>query len=319
MFSFPLLIGPVIEATCDITFSAIDLTGSLWTDIAYCPSLGLWVAVGPTKAVYSSDGTNWNDSGDPQNFTPSAVHGSDTASWFFALGGSNAGAYSSDGINWTEFFSPSGQPNPNQLHCGNGVFVYLGSLDKIFISPSSAFGWSEVADTTGATFSGRGVGYSPDLDLWVMVGSTPTNTATDVYFTSSNSGVTWDQGTLPISSIWKGAVWNGRVWIVYAGAGGGLDKILSSTDGLNWTDITASSNFPSANWFSAASNEIGTLMINAIDVGSGVYCSQDDGITWTFIECPGASSDAFQGIASDGVSYGCNVSTGADDIYMSQV
>ncbi len=325
---FTVPFGAAGRTTCDIEFTAYDLgLSASWQDVAYCPSLGRWVVCGalgfPTfagKVTYSDDGVTWNEASDHPTGAYNAVAGSDTTDWYFAIGGSNTGAYSSDGDSWTEFFSPGGAPNPNQLRCGAGTFMYAASLDKIYSSPSSAAGWSEVLDTTADTFTTRGIGYSADLGMWMLVGSTPTNTATDKYYYSTDGGNNWTQGTLPTSATYRGAEWNGFVWIIYAGgAGGGSDVILRSVDGVNWSDITATSDFPAGNWFSCASNAVGTMMINALGVGNGVYCSQDDGDTWTFKEMPGASSDAFQGMDTDGVSYACVVSTGADDIYVSQV
>lgn len=115
-------------------------------------------------------------------------------------------------------------------------------------------------------------------------------------YTSTNSGTTWSEASVPISSYgdWDAecmALSSDGTKLVVANW---FHIYVSTNLGMTWVETSA----PSQNWFSIASSSDGTKLVAGV-LGGGIYVSTNSGVTWTQSSAP-ANSWSSIASSSDG-------------------
>jgi len=235
------------------------------------------VGEGAIPILWSANASSWSEATGtlPTTGTDVAWNGS---TWVAIGTGSNTVVLSSDGHSWIAPVSP-----PNSRVTMNGVawngvkWVVVGSDP---LSPYNCIWYSADAHTWTAvpsTFTGFGSGgnaVASDGSIFVTVGS---GTATMFW---SADGVTWNVTTSgAFTESGSRVVHNGTRWIATGTDSPSVPRVITSTDGLTWTDVTVP--------FVDTTSYAHTVMWNGtywLIVGSdqGVYQSFD-GLTWTKI------------------------------------
>jgi len=205
--------------------------------------------------------------------------------------------YSSDGHTWT-VATTAATGTARQLHAcvafDNKLWIIGGNdgasdLNDVWYSADGVT-WTQA--TASAAWAPRH-GHSAIVfggEIWVMGGNlSETMTANDVWH--SADGIAWTQATASASwaARWEhsAVVHDGKMWVMGGATGtdysGRLNDVWSSSDGINWTQATAS-----ATW--SARSQANSVVINGkmwLLGGAGTAGDGDDvwyssdGITWT--------------------------------------
>jgi hypothetical protein len=230
----------------------------------------MWVAsgdkkVGGSSICYSSDGINWL----PSNMSAKGYGNSLAWNGTMWLVGVSAGenyciAYSYDGINWTT--SPSSFDFLSDCIAvawngtmwvagGYGLYCMIYSYDGINWIPCLSTTWGAVL---GSSYAGISPSFNP-------IPSLPTSSGTS----SANACRT--------------IAWNGSMWLAgtYAEIGNDNNTIFSSSDGINWTEITSAN--PSVNPFTPRCLALawnGSMWVGGGE-GTCRIAYSTDGYVWT--------------------------------------
>jgi hypothetical protein len=235
------------------------------TACAWSPTLNRFVVVhghtsvlgGPGTAMYSSDGISWTNAsydGGPGNYPISSYWGS--VIWagnkFVAVGtaganGTGYAMYSNDGITWVRY-GLSTSPVDNNYFVGVAWSQSLGRFAAVatdFSNSSSIY-------------------YSSDSINWVAGSASLTNLGLRDVCYSDEVGLFVAVGLNPNASP------------TYAS-----DKILISSDGMNWTSVTASFAAP---WqdvkYSSELKKFFVVAQSNVD-GGRTFLYSTDGYTWS--------------------------------------
>jgi len=195
------------------------------------------------------------------NITNGVVSRSSSSSWisiayaggyFVAVANSGVTNYSADGLNWT---------------AGANVGSYSWGLAGGTIGGTTYF---------VVTFGANNASLS----------------STNTVKYSSNHGVTWTTGTMPVADYWSGVAFFNNAFIAVAGGDGGFSTHTAiSTNGTTWT---AGGALPNLAWNNIAGGTIGAtnywIAINSSAVQSqtsntAAY-STNNGTSWTSITLP---------------------------------
>lgn len=171
--------------------------------------------------------------------------------------------------------------------------------------------WNDTGcGTTGAAWSGRSMFGAVVFNnkMWVLGGmSSGGSPVANVY--CSNDGTTWSDSTCGTASAPWGAeyglsavVFNNKIYVIGGNNGSStLNDVWSSSDGTNWTEVTAGScSTACANSFPARSNAQVFVFGNKLYIMGGFsgatyyddVWSSTDGSTWTQVTANGTSSNA---------------------------
>lgn len=118
--------------------------------------------------------------------------------------------------------------------------------------------------STDETATWRSVTYSPQLKLFVSIGTAGLMTSPD--------GINWTAQTVP-SATWRDVTWSPDLGIFVVVGTNGANSALTSPDGITWTPQALSSN----SW-SAVTWGNGKFVAGGLAFGSSATSS--DGITW---------------------------------------
>lgn len=279
--------------TWTIRPTPIDATlGSLpYFDVCRAESpRNLWVAVANsgdlTKAVMTSpDGVTWTARTLPEVIAPNGIAYSPTLDRFVIAGfsGTNRGATSQDGITWVPI-PVAGLPalswrdvtwSPEKAaFC---IVAQTSSTSAIAFSPD------------GLTWTRRGSAgqgqwqavkwcknFNGGAGFFVMVGNAGafrTATAVDAGSTGFVGRAT-DQ-----NMFFRCLGYSPTLNRAVAGGNSGTVRIATSTDGITWTDITATCGIPDmANWQVSDFKWIGDKFVMVANLG---VATSTDGLTWT--------------------------------------
>ena len=176
-----------------------------------------WIAVGDRAMLWSWDGAAWEDGDTGSGYFKSIA--SDDSGRLVTVGLDGVNAWSDDGLDWTENGLLAGTPSLYSVAWGD-VFLAVGN-DGLALRSADGESWEDVSppgagDLRGLTYDGT---YFVAAD-----GTAVHRTTNGDSWESTPADVTWlDQG-------------DGQ-WI---GVGDG-DALLTSQDGLTWTERSADS------------------------------------------------------------------------------
>lgn len=261
-----------LAASADgITWESRDLpTGGTWTGIAYGAGRFVLVAQDSRTALTSTDGENWDsvDLGSAQMWSFAGYFGEK----FVVLSRGRVFSSSSDGRTWQVTELPQSLSRTwvrAAYHSGTWIAVAEGSGTTLSSTDGVAWtqsgdlpsggnqGWRDIA-WVGTRFiavpnTGKTLAYSLDLGTtWVSGPTLPTggsvkcvaysgtravilSLSSDV-MTSTNGGVTWtkESSTVPITQR-EYVYWSNDQFLSISQA---VNKILTSPDGITWTERT---------------------------------------------------------------------------------
>lgn len=146
----------------------------------------------------------------------------------------------------------------------NGFLALEGNRSNGAFSPDGS-SWS--GGSSPATLDESWVGVAYGAGLWVVISLT---SGTD-YWYSSNGGVSWTLGTLPWSENWATFKYSNGYFVL-----GGVEHVLTSTDGLTWDYNTTP--FTPKLWIADYNGSVFIALSNDTS-GNALYSS--DGITWS--------------------------------------
>ena len=247
---------------------------------------GRYVAVGNVGTVTTStDGINWTPrSSGISNYLRGVA--ADNTGTFVAVGSYGTVVSSADGLNWTtrrQGFSPVTLFGVTASRTGLFVAVGVGGL---IVSSQNGISWTNQFAPT--TYDLNEVAVN-DAGLFVAVGTTNGYSGNGFTLTSSD-GINWAYKPLNVKPLYSIAV-NSHGLFVAGGVGG---EIITSPDGVNWTQQT-----------SGTTQYLQSITLNGKGSGneqffascsSGAVLSSSDGINWA-VQSTG-TTDNLTGITS---------------------
>ena len=214
-----------------INWTTYSITGpSDLSIVCWSSALNLFVAAGnfaSTSFYYSSDGKTWLSTTVPNGVY--TIAWSNTLNMFAALAYSassvNCILTSTNGINWTTRTGAIAQWN--QIIYAKNKFVGIGT--NSLITSTDGITWTN----TTITGSWIGIAYSPQVDLFVIIARSGTNTA---YISTSTDLVNWTTRThSAITNFTLAFITYVQELNLFIIAGSSAtNNILYSSDGINW-------------------------------------------------------------------------------------
>ena len=230
--------------------------------VTFSKGLTLFVIVGNNGTILtSSDGISWTSRTSGVDIDLQDIVYVGTTSLFVTVGLSGTILTSSDGISWTSRTSGTTKDLFSILYIQNLNIVYVSGEDGVFLKTQDGIGW--IITESGYEVTLNAISYSENLGLIVSTGT---------------------EGAIIIgmnNSEWKcltGLFSDGIESIAYSDTlglfvGTATNKILSSTDGIEWIDR-----------INVAVNDIvyseSLKMFVAVGTGGKIYISTD-GINWS--------------------------------------
>jgi hypothetical protein len=275
---------------------------------------GKFVAVGdsaasPTPDVVftSTDGVTWSP---VSNFATTNSYDLGAVTYgggqFVAVGQNTTIMTSPDGNTWTRRFAASGSSYFIGVTYGNGLYVITGSSspgDDIIETSPDGITWT--ARTAGIPGNQpiRGVAYGNSLFVAV---------ADNGETTTSPDGITWTRravaSVLGINA--NGIIYANGLFVAVYGDGTNGSKIITSSDGINWTTqntITGNNVIYAVTYAQGSFYTVGST--------SSTYLYSTDGITWSAASSITAGAQGFCIVEGNG-TYVIG-SSGAQDIFTS--
>lgn len=143
-------------------------------------------------------------------------------------------------------------------------------------------------NASGDVFSNGGYGVAWNGSIWVAVGSNGTNNANTIAY--SSNGVDWTYASGGFLYWGRGVAWNGLYWIAVGtdGIPGGGRTILTSKDGVSWSDANSANIFqtryPQGTGTGRAVAWNGQFWVvvgyDIVNSANSIYVSKD-GMNWT--------------------------------------
>ena len=206
---------------------------------------------------------------------------------FVAVDATNAGPITSvDGVTWTLRTGVGGVLWNSILWCADlAIFIAFGltispSVTRLMTS-TDGINWTLRNFPAGEYYNVADVTWSPSLSLLVAVGRDGANP--DVF--TSPDGITWTMVNTGITGIeWMAVTWSPSLSLFVAvGRGGVANKIMTSPDGITWTQRT-SPNPTTHYWHSVCwSIEKSLYVACGVDnsTGLGKIMTSSNGTSWT--------------------------------------
>jgi len=273
-------------------------SSGLWSRVVYAPELNLFIAISENTfnetMMSSANGFDWDYVSGSPNFLYDIVW-SEELSLFVVV--SRTSPYlrtSSDGVTWTGRSVPTTESlraiawSPEL-----GLFAVV-SFDGDLITSPDGINWT--SRTNPNVNAGYSMCWSKELAVFIVGYQ-------NVLAISSN-GIDWTSIDT-FTGIWRSIAWSPKLGLFVA-VSNSRSYIITSPDGLNWTEISVTSTYSGIVW-----SDIGIF----VAVGTGGYTMySNDGINW--VENDDVMSGALQGVCwSD--ELGIFVVVGNDTVYTS--
>jgi hypothetical protein len=208
--------------------------GRAWYSVCWSPELRLFVAVGST-IMTSPDGIDWTIK------TANVAHGicwSPELGIFVAVSEVDMNMTSSDGTTWT----PRPVPDENNYWtsvCWSkelGIFVAVAWIgtNRVMTSPDG-INWTPRV-SANETNGWRSVCWSGELGLFIAVA--PAGGSDRLM--SSSDGITWNK--IQVFGAWTSVCWSSELGLFVAVADYYTFRVLTSPNGVTWTERIASAN-----------------------------------------------------------------------------
>jgi hypothetical protein len=187
---------------------------------------------------------------------------------------------SNDGLDWTP--KSFGSYNLSGYCVGwNGTMWIVGGqgIPRQMYYSYDGNTWIPVANDI---FPGQCFGIAWNGSIWVAVGGGGGGNRIGY----STDGINWNAAVDQIFFLsGKGVAWNGSMWVAVGEAGNGTATIAHSSNGINWTAVTNSTNiFYTAGrgiaWNGARWVAVGNGDPN-VGQGQNIFAYSDNGIDWT--------------------------------------
>ena len=150
---------------------------------------------------------------------------------------------------------------------GKGLFMGINRGGNIY-SSSDGINWTAPTQSVMYPYSiayGNGMFVALPAPSYGVSGS----------FGSSADGVTWTRGSSqPESNIWRSVTYGNGIFVGVSDTG--TNRVITSTDGINWTARTAIEADP---WMSITYGN--NLFVAVAGSGTNIVMTSPDGITWT--------------------------------------
>jgi hypothetical protein len=257
-----------LNSSDGINWTSIDISNRSWTSVCWSPELRLFCAVAAftplstdPRIMTSPDGVTWTTRISPIFNNWFGVCWSSRLSLFVAVGYGNSVITSSDGINW------------NLQSCSNNNWesvIYSSEL-RLFVSVASSGSNRVMTSSDGINWisrsgipnnSWRSVTWSPELGLFASVADSGINNRV----MTSSDGVNWIARTSAADNSWLGVTWSPQLRLFCAVSYDGVNRVMTSPDGITWTLRSASSpNWQGICW----SPELGIFCAVAYDGSPG--------------------------------------------------
>jgi len=252
-------------------------------DIAFDVSTGTWMIAAVLVMWKSTDRSTWVPTVSlPQIMSADQityiVESNGAGTWITTCtdGTTNWIFRSTDiGNTWTLVDTVTSVNRIRNITYGNGVWVapYIGNAR---ISIDDGLTWGNTGTgTAGASVATDGAGN------WTLT--------TNWQAYSSDNGVSWTQGWRNISGIMFGMLYANNLWV----AVGSLGQILTSINGVTWTERQAQNEKPVSGKHHRNIAYYGTGWIASGDFG--MYQTSVDGITWSNLGTLGPQVAAVEG------------------------
>ena len=244
-------------------------------DVAWSPSLGLFVACGGTGTLCftSPDGITWTQrTVSATARTWSKIAWSSSLGLFVMVAAGTVCATSPDGTNWTERTISATSRTWQAIAWSEDLGLFVIGAYGVAVCATSPDGTTWTERSLPVTAYPSEIVWSSSLGLFVM------NSATmGTFCLTSPSGTTWTQRTISgTSRLWRGLEWSPELGLFILTAAG---YVATSPDGTTWTERTVSaiSGTPGVvKW----SSSFGFFLLIPYGSGSTAYTSED-GINWT--------------------------------------
>jgi hypothetical protein len=248
-----------------------SITPNVTTNVAY--GAGVFVIVDSRGTVYSSsdDGSTWvartavsTDSG----VIPLVCWGGSVFSIISYYSGNGQSLYSYDGITWVSNFS-SVVSGTGALTAITWDGTYFNAYNSNILARSSdAINWINLTPT-GLPTSVKTVTYK--AGLYVLGGNEVGGTGSLKNIFTSTDGIAWSYTTIPVTSIVDGvavtSVYTDGFNFYAVASIGSYWWILSSSNGVDWTERTSYVTFDDSSLNSVVSNNINIVS----QFGSSLY------------------------------------------------
>lgn len=243
----------ILTSTNSTTWRTVTVSG-LAAGYSGKPAMGPTISVqfryNGQQMVYTSDGLNFTASTisviSPSNSDIRATAYNETTGRYVAVVRNQATSiyYSDNGLNWTGT-AAGGSADWGQITSANGIFIRWRA-GNILQTSTDGINW--VSRTIGVTPSW--LTYSPTLNRWVGVG-------VNILVTSDDNGETWTTRT-PISNDGSsiGIAWSEEyaVFVATRETTTTTNELAWSSDGINWTRFTPTSNKSTNSYFFVRNN-----------------------------------------------------------------
>lgn len=252
-------------------------------------SNGLWILAGGQDGdtnvlMKSSNRTTWTEVTCGLTKGRGIAYGKDNLGkglWVAVGAGGNTIAKSSDGTNWTNastnVFGTASYPNVSYGKDGAGNGLWLAFETATIARSTNGTDWT-VSTQSILTYI---VNMSYGNGLWVAVGYGSANSIAS----SSDGGVTWiGRGgkTSMFTSNGSDVFYANNLWVA---VGSSATKILTSTDGFNWSAPTIPAKFSAGYGVRYGKDNLGNglwVVCGADDNNNtNAFLSSTDGTTWT--------------------------------------
>ncbi|MFA7279106.1 MAG: hypothetical protein WC100_03330 [Sterolibacterium sp.] len=246
-----------------------------WNDVAYSPTLGLFVAVassGTNRVMTSVDGINWTGVSVPSESWNGICWGSGV---FVAVAssGSSRMMFSTNGTTWTTQNIGTLAFQKVAFSPALSMYVAVSSAGELKYATQNNLqtSWTACTGTYFGSAAWKGVAWDATIARFTVVSAGGTDSA------YSTDGISFTASSMP-NKLFARVCGGGNLFVaVGAETTGGA---ASSTDGNTWT---ARNGIDSGLWFGVCYSPTLALYIAVGEYALGPrYCSTSpDGVTWT--------------------------------------
>lgn len=189
------------------------------------------------------------------------------------------------GAQFTPVYLSSTTPSAtwSSLGFGNGVFMASAQSSTSVHTSTDGITWTPrtITGAASATWSQPAYGNN----RWVILGQ---GTSTGYY--SADNGLTWTAASGVTAGNWSRIVWAGSRFIALD-ATNASTKILTSSDGITWSQANLPAAAGSGQWRGIAYGAIGaTNYVQVVGDSSTGYYSTNSGTSWAATALPFSSS-----------------------------